>query len=382
MNPLSRRPFLVLQGLGAGNDNLVKQAILVMIGFGLIEYAGPSSLWTNLASALFILPFLLLSDLAGRWVATQNLRDVIIRIKNLELVCAAVAGTGLVLGNLTLLLIALAGLGAQSTLFGPSKFSWPARTERIEDLPAVTGSIEAITFIAILLGSLVGGLLVSAPIALSVLVLGLAIIGRYLAGRLPSVPPLSVQNSPYQDHPQALRSRRLISWFWFLGASYLTQLPLLTQQIMGWTAESVSWLLAAFAIGVGAGSKWVSRIPNRAQPLGFVGLIVFGISLPFAAAVSPIAGLANLLALGVAGGLYVVPLYVWMQTYLNASELPQAIGRNNRLNAALMVASAAFSIALLVLLEVTPTLYFIVLALLSLMTYPMVREFNRDYSGS
>lgn len=376
-----RRYFLTLQGLGAANDNLVKQAILVMIGFGLITYPGEASLWTNLASALFILPFLLFSVWAGRWVAVRDLRDVIRWIKTLEIVCAVLAGAGLVLENLYLLLGALTLLGIQSTLFGPSKFSWPARTEPPSQLPSVTGSIEAITFIAILLGSLVGGLMVSTPVGLALLVISLAVVGRVLAQYLPSVPAISRELPEYTDQPQTLAARRLISWFWFLGASYLTQLPLLADGLMQIQAEATSSLLAAFAIGVGIGSKLASRWTAHSLTIGLWGLIALGISLPFAATASFIAGLINLAALGVMGGLYVVPLYVWMQTHLSETDLPQAIGANNRLNAVLMVLSAGFGILTLVVVGLSPTLYFVILASLSLLTVPAVIRFQR-YSGS
>lgn len=382
MTHLNRQVFLTLQGLGAGNDNLVKQAILVMIGFGLVDYVGDPSLWTNVASGLFIIPFLLLSGVAGRWVAVTDLRRVIITIKNLEVLCALMAAAGLVLGNLTLLLVSLAGLGAQSTLFGPSKFSWPARTESIEALPSVTGSIEAITFMAILLGSLIGGLMVSIPVALAGLIVSLALIGRWLAGRLPSVPAASTELASYHDHPQAIKARRLISWFWFLGASYLTQLPLLTREIMQWPAESVSYALAAFAIGVGVGSKATRHIGATSLPAGYIGLIVLGLILPFCAQLSGWTGLLALAGLGVAGGLYVVPLYVWMQQHLPVSDLPQAIGRNNRLNAILMIASAGFAIVTLVQLGLTPEQYFVTLALCSALIAPWVKGFATGYSGS
>ena len=382
MVPVHRRPFLLLQALGAANDNLVKQATLVLIGFGLISFAGSPSLWTNLASGLFILPFLVFSTYAGAWVARTDLKVAIIWVKNLEIGCAVLAGLGLWLGRIELLLLALACLGIQSTLFGPTKFTWPARTEAQDQLPSVTGSIEALTFIAILVGSLVGGALVSMPGVLAGLVISLALLGRVLAQRLPAVPASSVQSDDREDSVDTRRARRLISWFWFLGASYLTQLPLLAEQLMELPPEGVSWLLAAFAVGVGLGSKCVNLIGPNSIRIGFIGLIVFGLGLPWLSQLSLPLGIAALAALGVFGGLYVVPLYVWMQRRLAGPALPTAIGRNNRLNAVFMVASAGFGILTLAVIGLSAVEYFSLMALLSLPWWGQIRAFADQDSGS
>ena len=374
---MQRPTFLTLQTLGAANDNLVKQAILVMIGFGLIHYPGPASLWTNAASGLFILPFLLLSTQAGRWVAQHDLRAVMIRVKTLEIGCAVLACAGLLLGDVYLLLCALTLLGVQSAYFGPAKFSWPARTESSEDLPKVTGSIEALTFLAILLGSLIGGAMVENRLGLTILVMITAILGLVCAIRLPSVPVTDTQAvRRYSDQPQTLQARRLISWFWFLGASYLTQLPLLANDIMNLAPQQVSYLLAAFAVGVGVGSKLVPLFGNIALRLGILMMIAAGLALPWVAGTSLTAGMILLAVVGLAGGLYVVPLYVWMQQNLSAAELAQAIGLNNRLNAILMVASAGFGILTLTLLNVTSPLYFMLLPALTLLWLPSAFRFD------
>ena len=374
---MQRPTFLTLQTLGAANDNFVKQAILVMIGFGLIQYPGPASLWTNAASGLFILPFLVLSTRAGRWVAQNDLRAVLIRVKSLEIGCAALACAGLLLGNVYLLLSALTLLGIQSAFFGPAKFSWPARTESSEDLPKVTGSIEALTFLAILLGSLIGGAMVENTLGLAILVMSTAMLGLLCAVRLPAVPVTDTAAvRRYTDQPQTLQARRLISWFWFLGASYLTQLPLLANDIMNLAPQQVSYLLAAFAVGVGVGSKLVPLFGNIALRLGISMMIAAGFALPWVAGTGLAAGLILLAIVGLAGGLYVVPLYVWMQQNLSAAELAQAIGLNNRLNAILMVASAGFGILALTLLSVSTSLYFMLLPALTLLWLPMAFRFD------
>ena len=374
---MQRPTFLTLQTLGAANDNFVKQAILVMIGFGLIQYPGPASLWTNAASGLFILPFLVFSTRAGRWVAQNDLRTVLIRVKSLEIGCASLACAGLLFGNVYVLLSALTLLGFQSAFFGPAKFSWPARTESSKDLPKVTGSIEALTFLAILLGSLIGGAMVENTLGLAILVMSTAMLGLLCAIRLPAVPVTDTAAvRRYADQPQTLQARRLISWFWFLGASYLTQLPLLANDIMNLAPQQVSYLLAAFAVGVGVGSKLVPLFGNTALRLGVSMMIAAGFALPWVAGTGLAAGLTLLAIVGMAGGLYVVPLYVWMQQNLSAAELAQAIGLNNRLNAILMVASAGFGILALTLLSVSTTLYFMLLPALTLLWLPSAFRFD------
>ena len=150
-----------------------------------------------------------------------------------------------------------------------------------------------------------------------------------------------------------------------LGRSYLTQLPLLANDIMNLAPQQVSYLLAAFAVGVGMGSKLVPLFGNIALRLGILMMIVAGFALPWVAGTGLAAGLILLAIVGLAGGLYVVPLYVWMQQNLSAAELAQAIGLNNRLNAILMVASAGFGILTLALLNVTSALYFMLLPALT-----------------
>lgn len=357
--------FLVVQALGAANDNLVKQATLVLFSFGLIPLAGAPSLWTNLASGLFILPFLVFSGFAGRWAARQDFRDAMVRIKLIELACVSIACLGLVMDSAILLLISLFLLGLQSTFFGPIKFSWPPRAVAKKQLPQLTGQIEALTFLAILLGSLAGGALVNAQTALMLLILGLAAIGLWMAWTLAPMPADQAKVTPYHDRADIRRARLLISWFWFLGASYLTQLGLLARELMDFSPEQVSYCLAAFAIGVAIGSP-LARRARHSLRLGWLGLIVLGLTLPLAAQINAVLGLMVLGSLGVAGGLYVVPLYVTMQLTLDRQSLPQAIARNNQWNAGFMIASAGFGITTLSIIGIGPALYFVVLASLSL----------------
>ncbi|QGG80021.1 hypothetical protein GH975_05285 [Litorivicinus lipolyticus] len=368
--------FLGVQALGAANDNLVKQAALVLFSFGLIPLVGDSSLWTNAASGLFILPFLLFSSYAGRWSTRQDYRRAMVIIKQLEIVCAIVAGAGILLKQPLLLLLSLFLLGTQSTFFGPVKFSWPARAVAPRQLPKVTGMIEALTFVAILAGSLVGGALVTRPALLVALVLTLAVAGLWMATRLTPMPPRNPTPAPYHDGAETRRCRRLISWFWFLGASYLTQLGLLARELMGLGPQHVSYCLAAFAIGVAIGSPLSARV-RHSHRAGWIGLMIMGLWLPVAGASGMSAGLIALAGLGIAGGLYVVPLYVRLQTRLSDDDLPQAIALNNRLNAVYMIASAVAGIGLLSVLGLSARDYFWVLASASLVMAPTVMRFDR-----
>ncbi|MGB0957715.1 MAG: hypothetical protein ACPGUF_04510, partial [Litorivicinus sp.] len=252
----------------------------------------------------------------------------------------------------------------------------PARAVPQSELPKLTGMIESLTFVAILGGSLIGGALVYRPSLLILLVVGCAVLGIWLATRLCPMPAAVSTEVAYHDSEDTKRCRRLISWFWFLGASYLTQLGLLARELMAIDATQVSYCLAAFALGVSVGSPLAARL-YQSHRLGWIGLIVLGLALPVLAQFDWRLGLAGLAGLGVAGGLYVVPIYVRLQTTLTAVELPQAIALNNRLNAVYMIASAVAGMALLGVLQITPRDYFWLLALSSLLVAPGVIRFDR-----
>jgi MFS family permease len=344
----SRRfgPLFATQFLGALNDNLYKNALVLLVlyqGFGAVESPG---LLVNLAAGLFILPFLLLSASAGHWADTTDKARIARLTKWLEVAVVLLGAAGLLAGSLWLSLAALTLLGAQSALFGPVKYGVLPQHLGADELVAGNAWIEAATFLAILLGTLVAGVLVAGEGAVwrvSGLALLVAVAGLVAVHGMPPAPPLGSDTGSRAsahdsgtfadgDAPQAgppdstsplLVGRPLrailrllsevrteavwpvllaISWFWAFGATVLTQLPVMVRDHLHGEATVVSALLAVFSVGVGAGSAVAAVTLRRAPDLPLVpaaaldmallgGLLVW--LLPSAGATIPLLGLAD-----------------------------------------------------------------------------------------
>ena len=373
----SRRfgPLFATQFLGAFNDNLYKNALVLLVlyqGFGAVASPG---LLVNLAAGLFILPFLLLSASAGHWADSSDKARIARLSKWLEV------AVGLLAGSLPLALAALTLLGAQSALFGPVKYGVLPQHLAADELLAGNAWIEAATFLAILLGTLLAGTLVPgegavwrvAGVALLVAVAGLAVVHW-----MPPAPPLAAPPGASSDGRGLLRATlRLlaeargeavwpvllaISWFWAFGATVLTQLPVLVRDHLHGDATVVSGLLAMFSVGVGAGSALAALLLRRVPDLPLVPAAALGMALsggvlvwllPAAAGGAPVLGLAAwwaapgsvavtlaLSALAAAGGAYCVPLYTALQQRAAPGRRGRAVAANNVVNSAAMVAAA------------------------------------------
>ncbi len=376
----SRRfaPLFVTQFLGAFNDNLYKNALVLLVlfqGFGAVTASG---LVVNLAAAVFILPFFLLSASAGQWVDSTDKTRVARVAKWLEVFIAGCGAVALLGGSLALALLALALLGAQSALFGPVKYGVLPQHLRPDELLAGNAWIEAGTFFAILLGTLVAGLLIAAGQGVELvaaLVLVVALAGVVVVHLMPPAP--SAVSSPAVDlqllratctvlgwaRGQALWRPLLgISWFWAFGATVLTQLPLLVREQLAGDAAVVSSLLAVFTCGVGVGS-WLAAAVLKRDPQAPVvaaaaldmGLLT-GVLVWLAAMVpeglplrGPVAFWSDPLTFGIgvclfglaaAGGAYCVPLYTAVQRLAPEQRRGQAIAANNIVNSAAMVLAA------------------------------------------
>ena len=409
-------PMFVTQFLGAFNDNVYKNALIILVAFhagSLSSLSAPTL--TNLAQALFILPFFLFSATAGQ-IADKLEKSFLIRLVKLaEIAIMALGATGLYLRSLTLLMAALLLMGLHSTVFGPVKYSYLPQHLNQEEIVGGNGLVEMGTFLAILVGTLLGGLLIAGgsagPVAATVMVL--AVLG-YLASRsIPhspaAAPDLVINWNPVSETWRILtfmrRNRTVylsvlgISWFWFLGAVYLSQFPVYTKDVLSASEEVVSMLLALFSVGVGVGSLLCERLSGRRieiglVPFGSIGLTIFGADLYFASmTLAPHAPysvleflrershwrvMADLALVGVFGGFYIVPLYTLVQTRSEASERSRVIAGNNVLNAIFVVAAAVFAIVLLDAGVTIPQL-FLVAALLNAVVavyiYTLVPEF-------
>lgn len=397
-------PFFLTQFLGAFNDNVFRNGLVILITFQGVLIAGMDArILANVAGALFILPFFLFSATAGQLADKYEKALLIRRIKLLEIVLMAFAAFAFLTGRYGILLVVLFLMGWQSTLFGPVKYAYLPQQLSTNELVGGNALVGSGTYLAIILGLIVGGVAVSIDPAsrtvLSVCLVGIAIAG-YLASR--GIPPTSavdpqlrVNWNPWREtwriigFARAERSVFLsvlgISWFWFFGSAVTFQIPSYTLAVLNGSEEVTTVLLAAFAVGVGIGSLMCEKMSARRielglVPFGSIGLTIFAIDLYFAQPAAHLVAvqttgeflardgswrvLADLSLLGVFGGFYSVPLYALIQQRAERRHLSRIIAANNIINALFMVAAAVLAIAVLNAGFSVPQL-FLILALLN-----------------
>ncbi|MBN8432460.1 MFS transporter [Microbulbifer salipaludis] len=403
----SRRflPFFCTQFLGAFNDNVFKNALIVMIAFRLV--ASEANFLINLAAGLFILPFFLFSATAGQ-VADKTDKSILIRRIKLAEIAIAVFGIGaLYSGNNTFCLMVLFALGVQSAFFGPVKYAILPQHLKKPELVSGNALVEMGTFVSILLGTIVGGLLAGQTgsgqhglLWISIIILTTAGLGYSISRAIPSaeapVPELKINYNPVSQTRRMLREALKkpavfyaiigISWFWLLGAAYLTQIPSLTRNVLGGSESLVTLLLCCFTIGVAVGSLLCGRLSGgRVElglvPIGAAGLTIAGVLLAFTtggyqppaettvaafwAAEGSLSILINLTLIGIFGGFFIVPLYAMMQERSDPNIRARIIAVNNVLNALFMVVAAVLGIVFLNLLGATIPQFFLIMALMN-----------------
>ncbi len=379
-------PFFCTQFLGAFNDNVYKNALVIMLAFHATSITAISSgMLVNLCAGLFILPFFLFSATAGQLADKYEKSTIIRYVKLFEIAIMVIGAVGFVHKDLTLLIGALFLMGLHSTLFGPVKYSILPQQLQPDEIVGGNGMIEMGTFLAILAGTILGGLLVAQEqfaVLVSAAVIGIACLG-YLASRaIPSAPPaapdLKINWNPltetWANFKFTKQNRTVflsvlgISWFWFYGATLLAQFPNYCKDVLGGNEHVATLMLTMFSIGVGTGSLLCERLSGHKVeiglvPFGSIGLTVFALDLYFAsptAASGALVGageflaragswriLCDLVLIGVFGGFYIVPLYALIQTRSERSHQSRIIAGNNILNALFMVASAAMAVLLL-----------------------------------
>ncbi|PJF39201.1 MAG: MFS transporter, partial [Phototrophicales bacterium] len=401
----SRRfaPLFITQFLGAFNDNIYKNTLMLILAFHSADVLGlNTSLLMNLAAALFILPFFLFSALAGQIADKYEKSRLIKYVKFIEILIMLVAALCFIQQWYWLLLFLLFCMGAQSAFFGPLKYAILPQHLKQDELLGGNAWIEMGTFVAILLGTIGAGLIMESHNYL--LVVSLSVVVFALLGFIGSlnIPKASATNSDLIIHlnpfkasldivhkakrqPQLYTAIIAISWFWFLGAAYLTQFPTFAKSVLGGDTSLVTLLLACFSIGIGVGSMLCDKLTrSKIEPgivvLGAIGLSVFGLdfvmAIPIQAheVVTASAFLANtnhlrflfdLLMIGVCGGVFIVPLYAYVQETAHESLRAQMIALINIMNAWYMVLSAVAGMVFLVVLKVTIAEFFIFLAILN-----------------
>jgi len=411
-------PFFVTQFLGAFNDNVFKNALIVLLAFQAADSMGVSShTLINLAAGLFILPFFLFSATFGQLADKMEKSRLIRLTKLLELGIMVGAAVGFLTGHVWLLIGLLFLMGTQSTLFGPVKYAILPQQLRDEELVGGNGLVEMGTFLAILLGTMLGGILIGLKPYGGTIVGGvvvvIAIVGYLSSRRIPTAAPvapeLRVNWNPLSEtwrNLKFLRGNRTvflsvlgISWFWFFGASYLAQLPNYTKLILGGNEQVVTLLLTLFSVGVGVGSLLCERLSGHKVeiglvPFGSIGMTLFSIDLYFAPqgfAGDELMGAAaflgqggswrvvfDILMLGLFGGLYIVPLYALIQQRSEAAHRSRVIAGNNILNALFMVVSAILAISVLGAGFTIPQLFLLTAflnAAVAVYIYTLVPEF-------
>lgn len=380
-------PFFITQFLGALNDNVFRNGLVILVTFQGIVVAGMNkSELANVAGALFILPFFLFSATAGQLADKYEKSLLMRRIKLLEIALMSVAAAAFLTRQFVLLLGVLFLMGVQSTLFGPVKYAY--LPQRLDDHELVGGNalVEAGTYMAIILGLIIGGITVAIdPYSLTLLVsclIAFAIIGYIAARQVPNTPApdpdLQISLNAWKETWRIIgfaRERKSvflsvlgISWFWFFGSAMTLQVPAYTFDILNGNEGVTTLLLVAFAVGVGIGSLLCERLSgHRVElglvPFGAIGLTVVAIDLYFAQPVAtPVSVssieefvartgslrvLFDLALLGAFGGFYSVPLYALIQQRSNPRHLSRIIAANNIINSVFMVAASIMSIALL-----------------------------------
>jgi 1-acyl-sn-glycerol-3-phosphate acyltransferase len=379
-------PFFGVQFLGALNDNVFKQALVILLTYSTASYTTMSTdILQNLAQALFVLPFFLFSATAGQLADKYEKSRLISITVAIELCCMALGAAGFFLHSLPLLFAALFLGGIQSALFGPVKYAILPQHLKETELVGGNGMVEMGTSVAILVGMMLGGWLVAQEgwgvTAAAVVTMGISATGFLLSRLIPLAPAadpqLKINWNPLTEtwrNFQFMRGNRTvflsvlgISWFWFYGSIFLTQFPNLSKDILSGQESVVTLLLIVFSIGIGVGSLLCERLSgNKVEiglvPFGSIGMTLFGIDLYFAlaahiqhepmalAAFLQDAGhwriLGDLFLIGLFGGFYIVPLYALIQIRSEPSHRSRIIAGNNILNALFMVAAAGIAIGL------------------------------------
>jgi len=409
-------PLFWTQFLGALNDNLFKNALAILVTYRAMRLGslGPESL-VALSSGLFILPFFLFSATAGQISDKYPKAQILRATKLAEIVIVVAASVALYVGYLPGLLAILFFLGLQAAFFGPAKYSILPELLTPAELVGGNAVIETGTFLAILAGTILGGILIAenATLVLAAVMIVAAIAGAITARAIPMTPGadpgITVSLSPLAPSLETFRATRKvrsvflsvlgISWFWFMGAALLSVLPAYTRDVLHGSEHVVTAFLAVFCVGIAVGSLASERLGRQRIELGLVPIGSIGMTIglldlwwvgspllpdamlglseyirtPFGARV-----MIDLAIIALASGLYTVPLYAMIQDRSDAATRSRVIAGNNIMNACFMVLSSLLLLGMFAAQATIPTI-FLVLAILNtvvaLYIYQVIPEF-------
>ncbi|MFB9216882.1 MFS transporter [Vibrio sinaloensis] len=398
-------PYFITQFFGAFNDNIFKNVLLLFVAFaGAGALPISSNLFINLAAGLFILPFFLFSASAGVLADKYEKSWFIRKVKLAEIGIMCLGAIGFITESYVILLILLFMMGTQSAFFGPVKYALLPQQLKPNELVPGNALVETGTFLAILLGTLGAGMIASAENAKYIAagsVVVFALFGYLSSRHIPeapaSAPELTFRWQPIKQTKQTIAIAKAdrtiflalmaISWFWFLGAAYLTQFPNFTKNYLNGSESAVSFLLALFSIGIAVGSLACDKLSNHRievgiVPIGSFGITIFGWLMASAVpetlpefdsfsqfvshpALWPV--FAYLLLLGASGGIFIVPLYALMQQRAKVNQRAQVIAALNIYNSLFMVGSAVLGIVCLSVIEMSIPQLFTLLAVMNLL---------------
>jgi MFS family permease len=376
-------PLFATQFLGAFNDSLFKQAVVLFVTYQLFSNPAKEFQFSAIAQGLFILPFFIFSALSGQLADDHDKARLIRIIKLAEIGIMIIGGAGIMLANIPLMLAAVGLMGVHSTFFGPIKYAiLPQHLQRDEVLGG-TGLVEAGTYIAILGGTILAGVLAATPAVAAGATIGIAVLGL-LAGRQVPPAPAAAERIPFNWHiihasielvRATLHIRRLflailsISFFWAIGSVLIAIFPALVKNYLGADEQVVSMFTAIFSIGIAIGSVAINRLlksqvsaryaPGSVIAMGAFVILFYFVALSWSRHGPEITTLRNflshpsagfmilaLIGVSVSGGMFVVPLYAFLTTTVPKSETARTVGANNIVNSGAMVIGLVVSIGL------------------------------------
>ncbi|PZU17116.1 MAG: MFS transporter [Citromicrobium sp.] len=384
-------PLFVTQLLNAFNDNLFKNAMVLFVVYSIYNSEEAEGQFSAIASAVFILPFFVLSALAGQLADMRDKARIIRMVKAAEIGIMLVGAAGLVMAfegiavhsvAIPLMLTALFGMGVHSTFFGPIKYAILPQHLHPQEVLAGTGLVEAGTYIAILAGTILAGWIPVEWAAIGVVVV--AVIGYVMSRQVPPAPP-EIAAEPLDFHilrssialiRNTAQDKRVflaimaISFFWTIGAVLFIQFPPLAKNVLTASKEVASVFLVIFSIGVAIGSISINAllkgtVSARYSPMSVIGMGLFVVAFYFVCRAwipHPEDGLMNvrqfiaqplavplllsLLGVAVMGGMFVVPLYAFLTTFVEKSQAARTIAANNIVNSGAMTVGSLLAIGL------------------------------------
>lgn len=413
-------PLFFTQFLGAFNDNFLKNAVVILIAFREMKIAGlDSGVTVALVGGCFIFPFFLFSAQAGLISDSIDKAKLIRLVKLAEVFIMLIATVGLLTQSLALLLTSIFLMGVHSTLFGPVKFSILPQHLNEDEIVGGNAIIEAGTFLAVLLGTIGGGVLIGTPngnqwVAAGLIVCSLA--GYASSLKIPAAPPivtgpLKLEWNPIPPTLSILRSLKKtpsvfnsamgLSWFWFLGAAFLTLFPTYVKETLNQDSSVVTLFLSIFTVGIALGCLLCERLSRHhlelgLVPFGSIGMSLFCVDLFFAGGmdssfqehltgIGPFLGTSlgrrivfDLACFSIFAGFFAVPLNTLIQLRSSSEERSRVVAANNILNALFMVVAAIF-LAICAKQKVSIPTIFLALALMNavvaLYIYLLIPEF-------